>query len=156
MNKQEFENEISELKVRIALLELNKPDDENDAWKPEKHNFYFTVDWDGNISEVIWLNDKKEETAYSMGNIFKTKEDAEFEIERRKVFRELKQFACEFRYQKNNWEIVFRHDVKCIAFVRTDYISGVGLYFSSKEQAKKAVESVGEDRVKKYYLGVKE
>lgn len=156
MNKQEYENEIAKLKTRIALLELNKPDDESGTWKPQKHDFYFAVDWDGKIIKLMWLNGKKEETAYSMGNVFKNKEDAEFEVERRKVFRELKQFSCEVEQNKRLWSIAYYLGNKGVSFIQSINCRKGLLYFPSEKQAKKAIKSVGMKRVMKYYLGVKE
>lgn len=98
----------------------------------------------------------------SIGNMFLTIEDAEFARERLKVIAELEKYAKEFsdeewmnpRIGKNY--ITFDYEDHVIKIGYVIYSKGNDIYFESKEKAQEAIEAVGEDRVKKYYLEVKE
>lgn len=97
-----------------------------------------------------------------MESIFEsdTKEEAEFALERLKVIHELKQFA----EPKNTvWDFTEYHYIICYDYTgdRINYgCSSIMKYFdinfATEEMARKAVEAVGEDRIKKYYFGVEE
>ena len=98
----------------------------------------------------------------SLGNCFKTEEEAAFRLEQIKVYNELKNFADE-----NNEEIEWKNGTAkyIITFDTEDekietniifYIQDIAqIYFSSKELAEQAIEKVGADRIKKYLFGVK-
>jgi hypothetical protein len=87
-------------------------------------------------------------------NAFLTYEEAEFEVERRKVIQELKRFSKEFEYNENNRNIAFDFSEEEIFYDCNNILQYPYIYFESKEKAQEAVKSVGEDRVIKYYLGV--
>lgn len=87
--------------------------------------------------------------------------EAIFELERLKVIAELKRFAKEHN-EPLNWNALdeFKY---CITFNverRSIYYEGVilvkrnDIYFSSEKLARQAVAKIGEDRIKKYYLGI--
>lgn len=89
-----------------------------------------------------------------------TKEEAEFEVERLKVIAELKEFAepddrkwnsldyhCSISYNHNKGGF----DIDAWSVMKSDSI-----HFESKDKAREAIKAVGEDRIKKYYLRVKE
>lgn len=115
----------------------------------------------GTIMTAIWHNDDSDHNRLRFGNVFLTEEDAKFASKRLKVIAELKKYAKEFSDEE--WS-----DAKLPKYyISYSYGSGLGvsaswivkgskLYFESKEKAQEAIKWVGEDRVKKYYLGVKE
>lgn len=90
---------------------------------------------------------------------FRTKEDAEFEVERRKIIAELQNYADD-----HNGEITHPSDAFWIAFdeddmsitVETDsYLPPVGaVLFSDGGTAYDAIETIGEDRILKYMFRV--
>lgn len=97
MNKQEIKQEIENLYRRLSELEeeLAKPDIPKPKWVPELDEGYWCiVDWkeDGPFHAT---NDGMEidSSRFSIGNIFHTKEEAEFAIERLKVLEEVRQWA---------------------------------------------------------------
>lgn len=123
---------------------------------------YFFLTALGTIMTGIWHNDGTDFNRERIGNTFLTIEDAKFASERLKVIAELKKYAKEFSdeewkdYDLNKYLI--RYDCQNFrVFVSCCFLSkGAELYFESKEKTQEAIEAVGEDRVKKYYLGVKE
>lgn len=122
---------------------------------------YFFLTALGTIMTGIWHNDNIDRDKLSLGNMFLTKEDAKFASERLKVIAELKKYAKEFSDEEwSNAEL----PKYCISYsygsglcVRASWIvKDSKLYFEGIEKAEEAIKWVGEDRVKKYYLGVKE
>lgn len=116
----------------------------------------------GTIMSAIWHNNDSDHNRLRFGNVFLTEEDAKFASKRLKVIAELKKYAKEFsdeEWEKTNLpKFYLRFDYKR-HIVEVDWLHHTkvsNIYFESKEKAKEAIKWVGEDRVKKYYLGVKE
>ena len=123
---------------------------------------YYCLDAIGEAWQSIWDDEKKDKNRLSIGNVFLTKKDAEFAIERLEVIAELKKYAKEFSDEEWPNPSIVKH---YIIFDYEDHVINIGyvcftkvsdIYFESKGKAQEAIEAVGEDRVKKYYLGVKE
>lgn len=162
MTKKEIAKRIKDCENELAKLrdELNQPEYSGKRWKPEHGDRYWAITADGQIITFNWYNTACDNDILSIGNVFPTKEAARFEIERRKVVAELSDYS-----EGNDavWDGTQRHyQLFCnygMNRVECDFNksskSGC-LYFPSEEAARAAVEAVGEERVKKYYLGVEE
>lgn len=122
---------------------------------------YYCLDAIGEALQSIWYDEKRDKNRLSIGNVFLTKENAEFAIERLKVIAELKKYAKEFSDEEWQNQSIVKHYIRydsqsCRVYVMVSFfVKGTELYFETKEKAKEAIEAVGEERVKKYYLGVK-
>ena len=114
----------------------------------------------GTIMTGIWRNDDSDHNRLRFGNVFLTEEDAKFASKRLKVIAELKKYAKEFSDEEWSNAKLPKY------YISYNYGSGLcvcaswivkasKLYFESEEKAQEAIKWVGEDRVKKYYLGVK-
>ena len=123
---------------------------------------YFFLTVSGGVQRGIWRDDMISLSMLSIGNMFLTEEDAEFAIERLKVIAELKKYAKEFSDEEWMNQSIVKH---YIIFDYEDHVINIGyvcftkvsdIYFETEEKAQEAIKWVGEDRVKKYYLGVKE
>ena len=117
---------------------------------------YLYLDMDGTTFCTGWDNDDIDKDRLDLGNIFLTEEEAEFEVERRKVIQEFKRFSKEFEYNENNWNIAFDFSEEEIFYDCNNILQYPYIYFESLEKAQEAIQKVGEDRVIKYYLGVKD
>lgn len=127
------------------------------VWKPEDNEKYFYVSRRGVINICRWINDTTDNGCYEIGNCFKTKEEAEFALEKRRVEVELQRFAEE----NNECETGVRYFISynLDSEITVDQVYGVrlkGIYFSSKEVAENAIWAIGKGRLKKYYLGIEE
>ena len=133
-------------------------------WKPKMgERYYFTtgIVLDGGVSSDRWQNGFMDAFRYSWGNCFKTSEEARFDIDRQAVITSLGRFAEghneEFgpmRYYINGG---YREDGEFVLGVQGNICSlGDIPTFSSIEVAKSAIKEIGEDRLKKYYFGVKD
>lgn len=148
----------------IKLVEKSsKPNTSTSSvWKPEMGDEYYGIDSSGPIA-YTWYDDMTDNYCYAIGNCFKTKEEADFMVEKLKVIAELKRFA-----EEHNTEINWNEDNQFKYFLYYNYVTSdifVGdnqfskraiTYFSSKEIAHKAIDAIGADRLKKYYFEVKE
>lgn len=123
---------------------------------------YFFLTESGIVQGGIWRDDSGDHNRIRLGNVFLTKEDAEFTVERLKVIAELKKYAKEFSDEE--WEkmnspkhyLVYDYEDYVVRICVVRFMKNNAIYFESEEKAKEAIEAVGEDRIKKYYLGVKE
>lgn len=136
----------------------------NKRWKPKYGEQYYDISWNGYVNEYTWRDFNNTSSSFALSNIFKTREEAEFELERRKVMVELEDYAREHN-DKMDWN----NDCQTkyyIGFINNEekeiYIGqallckifGV-IYFSSEEITQKAIRAVGKDRIKKYLSNVK-
>lgn len=148
MNLQE---ELKSLKERIAELEEQVkqeqefPQDGDEYWYMNALGIIFHDKWSGSISEEEMLE---------IGNVFKTREQADFAAEKLKVEAELRKYSRPFNYGWDNYNIILTDNES----VNTAYWSGVqsqgSIHFESRDKAQQAIESVGEERIKKYIFGV--
>lgn len=91
-----------------------------------------------------------------MGNAFLTKEDAEFMRERRKIEAIMRKYSKPFKFNKHNYCLVYN------CYNESVNIESYGVFncgvscFETKEIAQQVIDKIGEDRLKKYWFGVKE
>lgn len=123
---------------------------------------YFFLTASGIVQGGTWSNDSSDFNRQRIGNTFLTEEDAKFARERLKVIAELKKYAKEFSDEEWKNRDLNKHCIRydsqsCRVYVMVSFsVKGTELYFESEEKAKEAIEAVDDDRIKKYYLGVKE
>lgn len=97
--KQKLEAQAEELRNKLNELEStikNMPerDDMNvGAWKPSHNELYWLVAEQGITKSTYWCGDSLDEDIRSIGNCFRTKEEAENEIARRKMHQKLKEMS---------------------------------------------------------------
>lgn len=160
VNMENLSNE--ERSTLLSLIEKAKQ--KNKVWKPEENETYYYSYSYGNIDEDTWDSANEDRNRYVLGNCFKTKEEAEFALERQKVIMELKRFALEHneedidRHDSNQikYFLSYRHDKNIIFIDYYYFIQICDIYFTSEEIAKAAIKEIGEERIKKYYFEVKE
>lgn len=145
--KEEFEERIKELEDKYNTEE---------EW-PKDGDLYWFIDVRGNICNNRWENDLFDADVFDLGNIFKTSEEALFEIERRKVLHELRMMGRPFKRGEENWvfQIDARNDLEFYYTMshRTVYVD---CCFDTKEEARQAIQKIGVNRTKKYLFGVEE
>ena len=146
--------EINSLKQRIAELEeLVKEEQEF----PQYGDGYWYIDDYGYILSEKWGGLDFEEFRLEIGNVFKTKEQAEFSVEKLKVEAELRKYSRPFKEDEYNYFIQIHPSHNNIVTESDDYYQTQGtIYFESTEKAQQAIDAVGEERIKKYIFGVEE
>lgn len=134
--------------------------------KPKPKTFWDLKDGDGywyintinNIYYDIWNGNAWDLIVRESGNVFLTKEEAEFELERRKCEAIMLKYGRRtFEYEQNNFSIKYDHRNDCIYIESRIEIQYQGnTYYDTKELAKRAIDEIGEERLKKYIFRVKE
>ena len=115
---------------------------------------YYCLFNDGQIDRLSFLGGYDKNTR-DMGNAFLTEEEAEFERERRRIGAIMKKYSRPFEYNKCNYYIVCDKRYNKIEFFENHYVYNGLSYFESEEIARKVVDEIGEDRLKKYWFGIK-
>ena len=112
---------------------------------------YWYLDEIGEVSSDEWNNFSYEKEMFGIGNVFETRLEAEFEAEKRKVLHELKQLGRPFEPLSENWCIYINEhgQIDYYSEDESQYLYG-DYYFNSKEEAIRAVEQIGEDRIHEY------
>lgn len=159
-----LENLSEEEREQLMKLIQKSNGFKSKMWKPEDNEKYFYVSGHGVINICRWINDTTDNGCYEIGNCFKTKEEAEFALEKAKVEAELRRFAEENNEYKIDWEdddqekwfIYYNCDMKKIDIIYNTVLKTHCIYFSSKKIAKQAIDYIGEERLKKYYLGIED
>lgn len=156
-----------EQKQLIALINKgNKPlKKRKERWKAKHYEtYYFADETTCGVTYYTQLDGTLfADSLYKFGNYFKTAEEAEFELNKRLVYQELKDYALEHNEMSFNWKnssqrkwvIFYDNQSKRLDYDYwyTHYYIGQ-IYFYSKETAQEAVKTVGEDRIRKYLFDV--
>ena len=125
------------------------------TWPQIGDKYYYISDWD--IEEEQFDDDGYDSRLQSIGNMFKTKEEAEFKREQLKVLHELEELAddlsCDY-HQRCTIYYDFRSDK--IEINPNIYRVFSPFYFKSVQSAQAAINKIGEERLKKYYFCVPE
>lgn len=125
---------------------------------------YYYINMCGDVVRTTFSNDTCEidKRIIEFGNAFLTKEEAEFESERRKCEAVLLKYGTRDlmslgdKYTKKYY-IQYDYDVNKIMIFKHYSIGIQGVInFKTEELAQRAIEEVGEDRLKKYIFNVKE
>ena len=133
-------------------------------WTPKEKEKYFYIEDCMGVSDDRNVQAPIDYCRFNIGNFFKTKIEAEHILEKLKVIHELQKFA----YENNEGEIDWKNFNQCKYKIFYDAEDGdlyvdysiqcesepFNIYFTSFKIAKRAIEAVGEDRIKKYYFNV--
>lgn len=133
------------------------------VWDLKEGDTYYSIYGNGNVSsEKKWFDDDYENNYREIGNVFLTKEEAEFDVERRKIETEMLRLGGRRKINELNNDVVYTiqmHFGLKYVYVRSFDIKqapiGV-IFFNYRKQAIKALETIGEYRIKKYIFGVDE
>ena len=150
----DLQMEINSLKQRIAELEERV---EQEKEFPQVEDDYWYVNGDAEVMLAVWYGDDYDKGRLSIDNVFKTKSQVEFAVEKLKVEAELRRFSRPFDPTTDNFFIVYDKYLESLEIncsLKTD-IQGV-IYFDSREDLRRAVESVDRELVKKYIFGVED
>lgn len=126
------------------------------VWDLKEGDTYYLIDFTGDVIEANWLgywldydNDKR---SRKIGNCFSTKEEAEFECERRKIETEMLKLGGrrKFNRGKDNYFIMYTR-IEGLDYVNYQSMHEQGvIYFDSELDAINAVKTIGKDKIKKY------
>lgn len=150
MNLQE---EIKIMKERIAELEeLAKEEQEF----PQDGDKYWYMDDEGAVF-CEFYNHYIDKYHQEIGNIFRTEEEAEFAVEKLKVEAELIKYSDSWNLEKTQRTFSLNWETGKLEVEYPDYNQYPdSYYFDSINGLRLAIETVGEDRIKKYIFGMED
>ena len=145
--------DIKELIVKKAEAE-QKPKTIWDLETEDGERFYY-LSLNGVAGKGIF-NSNYDKEMRAIGNAFLTKEEAEFERERRKIEAIMMKHGRPFKYGEYDYCIEYSHNNNTLSIFRYSAASFGIPYFETREIAEKVIDEIGEDRLKKYWFGVTE
>ena len=162
MKLNELMEKYGDYEVKDGFMELLEKPKPKTVWDLKNGDVYYFLTSYGYVMKTVWVNTDADNEKRSIGNSFLTEEDAEFSRERLKVIAELEKYAKEFsdeEWMSSNTQKYYLYYNWPNNEVNTDYnyfsTYGNQLLFESGEKAQEAINAVGEERIKKYYFGVK-
>lgn len=127
------------------------------TWKPEFGEKYYYMTTSGNVAQDTF-NTSFDKYRLSFRNVFKTAEEARKMVEKIKIINQLQELSnIKFNEnQKSKWCIFYDFDKNELTCIYNRYCkhSPFEVYFASKEDCQKAIETIGEENLKKYYFEV--
>lgn len=151
---EEFKKELNE-EVKQMIKEANqgqvksiwdlKKGDEEKYYRLYSNGVIVLTDFSSSIDRLFRY----------MGNAFLTIEEAEFTRERRKIEAIMRKYSKPFKYGESDYCIEYYHNNNTLNICRYSAINYGIPYFKTIEIAEKVIEEIGEDRLKKYWFGVK-
>ena len=127
----------------------------------EEGNIYYYLNDKGQVCESVYAPCSKDYNRIAHCNAFLTYEEAEFDLERRKCEAIMLKYGRRtFKYEQNNYLIRFDNTDNINKKVDVEVwqicqLQG-SIYFDTEELAKKAIDEIGEERLKKYVFRVEE
>jgi hypothetical protein len=129
-------------------------------WKPEFGEKYYYITTRGDVAYNTF-NNSLDEYRLSFRNVFKTAEEARKMVEKLKIINKLRELSNgDFYRNCTEVKYVIWYDSACkeIKINTHEYIRELpfSIYFATKKDAEKAVLTIGEDNLKKYYFDVED
>lgn len=149
---EELEKVLEEVRKDLEELKKSKNNFEPTPkdWMPKHGEKY----WVANISlEPMFLKNETitDEEFIRYNRIFKTKEECQLYCDIQRAFRDA---SKSFVVDEDNYCIYYNHNTNTIRFDVLNYRIYQTLCFESKEIVKELINKLGEENVKRYYLGV--
>lgn len=130
------------------------------VWKPNVGDKYYYISNTGSILYYMYDEDVTNKAIISIGNCFETKEEAQHMLQKIRIINQLQELSnIKFNEnQKSKWCIFYDFDKNELTCIYNRYCkhSPFEVYFASKEDCQKAIETIGEDNLKKYYFDVED
>ena len=151
------EYEVDEDKLKELLIEPKL----KTVWNLQVDDTYYYLTACGDIRCDEWCRHPLDEARRATGNCFLTYEEVEFELERRKVETELlrcggtRDMMSIGDINTDKYFIMYLHESRriCInSYCSLHCLSNI--YFKSEVDAQRAINKIGEDRIKKYLFYV--
>lgn len=138
------------------LKEFLTPPKPKTVWDLKIGDRYWFLDSYGTVRDCVLGNGVIDNGRRAIGNCFLTREEAQFEVERRKIEAILlKHGRREFKYSEGNHYIYYDFPESSIEIGCYKSCQDQGaIYFDTEELCLKAIDEAGEDNIKKYIFGV--
>lgn len=153
-----------ERKQLLNLVSKSHTEKKSKVWKPNEGDNYYCISYYGQVNDNVYISTVGSEH-YKLGNCFKTREEAEFALEKQKLITEIKRYIAENDPRELDWDDPeqFKFSIYYNLCANKIYTTAncqfcrypEEIYFSTEFDWRKMIEDIGEDRIKKYLFGVK-
>ena len=127
----------------------------------EENQIYLVIKPNGDVSYLRWEDDSFDRAMRNAGNIFLTKQEAEFESERRKIEAIMLKYGTRDMMSLGDenvkkYHIIYNHESDDLfVMVVTRCTSQGSIYFATEELAERVIDKIGKEKLKKYCFYVK-
>lgn len=155
-NFKDVVTELGDILAKI-LPDVEIPDEEEDTWEMkcpyEYGDNHYCIQSSGDVFSDSWRDIEADNSFFSQGNIFPTKEAAELEAKRRKLLTRFRAFRDEcnngwkpdWSNRDEKWEIDYTEEgVKALFSYVTNSFSTFG-YFKNEQDAQRAIDLFGDE-----------
>ena len=156
---ENFRVEVAEIGEKFAKLlpDIEIPDEEEDTWEmkcPYKYgDNHYCIQSSGDVFSDSWKDIEADNSFFSQGNIFPTKQAAELESKRRNLLTRFRAFRDEcngdwkpdFTINSNKYFIEKRRGKIVVDYIWTVNSFILFGYFKNHEDAKRAIELFGDE-----------
>lgn len=158
MNVQERIERIEVLEAEVyERFKALKAEVKRENEFPQYGDTYWCINAYGGVSKETWDGYDIEKDMLEIGNFFQTEEQAKAAVEKLKVEAELRKFSRPFADGEENNHIKYSPSFDELSVLTSFSYQDQGVfYFESREKVQQAIDSVGEDRIKKYLFGVED
>ena len=127
-------------------------------WDLKEGDTYYHISANFGVLPTVWYNDEPSNLRRNLGTVFLTEKEAEMEICREVCETIMMKYGRRtFKHEKSNFLINYNSLNKMIfadSYSVTPFQGSI--YFDTKELAQKAIDEIGEERLKKYVFRVEE
>ena len=128
------------------------------TWQPQYGEKYYYITTSGDVAYNTF-NTSLDEYRLSFRNVFKTVEEARKMVEKLKIINKLRELSnVDFNedFDEQKWYITYNHRTKSIECDTTYHVQRMPfcIYFKNQEDCGKAIDTIGEYDLKKYYFDV--
>lgn len=139
-------------------IEKSETEKKKSVWDLKEGEECYSLTICGNVHHGFWDGSSSSIAIRELGELFLTKEEAEFEVERRKIETEMIRLGGrrKFKEGENNWYIFYDFytgHVDSDYDVYDNYGQGA-IYFDSFNKVDDAIKEIGKNRIIKYIFGV--
>ena len=128
------------------------------VWEPPYAGKYYYISTAGNTAHDTF--DKSvDKCRLSFGNCFKTREEAAYMAEKLKIITKLRELSnIKFSENKGKYYIYYNFRENRVLCTETNYVKIIPfeVCFKTAKECQEAIETIGEDNLKKYYFDVEE
>lgn len=154
---KELEEKVKELMKEIETLKRQKAEEFEYPFEAKEE--YWSVGIKGGVSNFIWSYHEFDTKKYEQGHVFKTKEEAERERDKRILLMKFRQFRDKHNKDwipdfsqrlSDKYSIQFDYETSDFGIYNSGAFEGFRLfgYFKNEEDCKRAIELFGDEIIR--------
>lgn len=139
---------------------IYKEKEKNKSWEPKEGDTIFYITETGRVISGTFLSLLPSDNAKVIfNNAFQTREEAEHMLEKIKIINQLQELSnIKFSENKGKYFIYYNFRENRVLCTETNYVKIIPfeVCFKTREDCQKAIDTIGEENLKKYYFDIAE